>query len=155
MSPIIADFFASGINVILPTLIRELNIPQSVSVWPATAFSLVVASTLLVFGRLGDMYGGKIFYLGGLGWSLVWSIACGFSTSPVMLDICRALQSLGAVAFLPAGVMLMGICRPGPRKNIVFSLYGTFAVVGFFVGIFVAGMVGQYCAGPGTSTQVQ
>jgi MFS family permease len=34
--------------------------------------------------------------------------------------------------------------RPGPRKNFVFSLYGAFAPVGFFVGIFFAGLAAQY-----------
>ncbi|KAJ4511379.1 hypothetical protein HRR83_006629 [Exophiala dermatitidis] len=145
MSQILTEYFVSGFNVILPTLIVDLNIPQSSSVWPATAFSLVIASTLLVFGRLGDMWGGYPVYLGGLAWLTVWSIICGFSINPLMMDFCRTLQGLGAAAFLPTGVMLMGsVYRPGPRKNLVFALYGTFAVVGFFVGIFTGGIVGQF-----------
>ncbi|KAK7212054.1 hypothetical protein V2G26_019232 [Clonostachys chloroleuca] len=55
MSQFLTEYFVSGFTVILPTLITELEIPQAASVWPATAFSLVIASTLLVFGRLGDM----------------------------------------------------------------------------------------------------
>ncbi|OCT51970.1 putative MFS-type transporter [Cladophialophora carrionii] len=145
MSQIITEYFVSGFNVLLPTLILDLDIPQSSSVWPATAFSLVIASTLLVFGRLGDKYGGYPVYIGGLTWLLIWSIVCGFSISPIMMDLCRALQGLGAAAYLPTGVMLIGsVYRPGPRKNIVFALYGTSAVVGFFVGIFFAGLVGQF-----------
>jgi predicted MFS family arabinose efflux permease len=41
--------------------------------------------------------------------------------------------------------MLMGsIYRPGPRKNLVFSLYGGSAPLGFFAGVFFAGLTGQY-----------
>ena len=145
MSQLLTEYFVSGFTVILPTLIRDLDIPQASSVWPATAFSLVIASTLLVFGRLGDMWGGYPVFLWGLAWLLTWSVIAGFSVNPLMLDFCRALQGLGASAFLPTGVMLMGsLYRPGPRKNLVFALYGTSAVVGFFVGIFVAGIVGQF-----------
>ncbi len=145
MAQIITEYFVSGFTVILPTLTRELNIPQASSVWPATAFSLAIASTLLFFGRLGDMYGGYPVYVGGMAWLAVWSLIAGFSTSPLMLDFCRALQGLGAAAYLPNGVLLMGsIYRPGPRKNLVFSIYGAAAVAGFFVGIFFAGVVGQY-----------
>ena len=62
-----------------------------------------------------------------------------------MLDFCRALQGLGCAAFLPSGVMLMGsIYRPGPRKNLVFSLYGGAAPLGFFTGVFFAGLTGEY-----------
>lgn len=145
MSQFLTEFFVSGFTVILPTLIRELDIPQAASVWPATAFSLVIASTLLVFGRLGDMVGGCPVFLAGLAWLLVWSIIAGFSVNPIMLDVSRALQGLGAAAFLPTGVQLMGsLYRPGPRKNLVFAIYGTLAVFGFFGGIFVAGIVGEF-----------
>ncbi|KAI9826476.1 MAG: hypothetical protein M1819_007369 [Sarea resinae] len=145
MSQFLTEYFVSGFPVILPTLIRELDIPQASSVWPATAFSLVIASTLLIFGRLGDVWGGSPVFFWGLAWLLTWSIIAGFSINPLMLDFCRALQGLGAAAFLPAGVMLMGsIYRPGPRKNLVFAIYGTSAVFGFFAGIFVAGIVGQF-----------
>ncbi|KAK0272984.1 hypothetical protein LTR91_003137 [Friedmanniomyces endolithicus] len=145
MSQLLTEFFVSGFTVILPTLITELDIPRASSVWPATAFSLAIAGTLLVFGRLGDMWGGYQVFLGGLVWLLIWSIIAGFSINPLMLDFCRALQGLGAAAFLPTGIMLMGsLYRPGPRKNLVFAIYGTSAVLGFFGGIFVAGIVGQY-----------
>lgn len=139
------EFFVSSFPVILPTIIRELDIPQASSVWPATAFSLVIASTLLVFGRLGDMWGGFPVLLWGLVWLLVWTMIAGFSINAVILDICRALQGLGSAAFLPTGVMLMGsVYRPGPRKNLVFAIYGFSGILGFFVGIIVAGIVGQF-----------
>ncbi len=145
MSQILTEYFVSGFNIILPTLIEALDIPQASSVWPATAFSLVIAATLLVFGRLGDMYGGYPVYLIGLAWLVVWSIVCGFAVNPLMMDLCRALQGLGPAAFLPTGVMLIGTAyRPGPRKNLVFALYGTAAVIGFYFGIFCAGIVGQF-----------
>jgi len=145
MSQFLTEFFVAGFTVILPTLIRELDIPQAASVWPATAFSLVIATTLLIFGRLGDMWGGYPIFLAGLAWLLIWSIVAGFSVNPLMLNLCRALQGLGSAAFLPTGVMLMGsLYRPGPRKNLVFAIYGTSAVFGFFGGITVAGIVGQF-----------
>jgi hypothetical protein len=139
MSQFLTEFFVSGFVVILPTLIKELEIPRSSSVWPATAFSLVIASTLLTFGRLGDMWGAYPVFMIGMVWFVVWSVICGFSINPLMLDFCRALQGLGAAAFLPTGVQLLGpLYRPGPRKNLVFAIYGTSAIFGFFAGIFVA-----------------
>lgn len=145
MSQFLTEYFVSGFTVILPTLIRELDIPQISSVWPATAIFLVIASTLLVFGRLGDIWRGYPVFLWGIAWLLTWSVIAGFSINPLMLDFCRALQGLGAAAFLPTGVMLIGsLYRPGRRKNLVFAIYGTSAVFGFFGGIFVAGVVGQF-----------
>jgi len=145
MSQILTEYFVSGFNILLPSLINEINIPTATSVWPATAFSLSIASTLLFFGRLGDRYGGYVVYISGLVWLTIWSLVAGFSQNSMMMIFCRALQGLGPAAFLPTGVQLIGSAyRPGPRKNIVFSIYGTAAVIGFFVGIFVAGVVAQF-----------
>lgn len=91
------------------------------------------------------MYGGYPVYLGGLAWFCICSVIAGFSQNQLMLDFCRALQGLGPAAFLPSGVMLLGsIYRPGPRKNLVFSLYGGAAPLGFFLGVFFAGLTGQF-----------
>lgn len=147
MSQILTEYFVSGFNILLPTLITDLDIPVSSSVWPATAFSLVIASTLLVWGRLGDQHGGYLVYLFGLAWLAVWSVIAGFSKNALMLDFCRALQGLGAAAFLPTGVMLIGsVYRPGPRKNLIFAVYGSAGVIGFFTGVFFAGLIAQFAA---------
>lgn len=113
--------------------------------WPASAFSLVVAATLLVFGRLGDIVGGYPLYVFGMSWLCVWSIIAGFSQNKMMLIFCRMLQGFGPAAYLPSGVKLMAnVYRPGPRKNVVFSIYATCACLGFFVGIFFSGVSAQW-----------
>ncbi|KAG0648448.1 Drug resistance [Hyphodiscus hymeniophilus] len=145
MSQVLSEFFVSGFTVILPTLVVDLNIPAASSTWPASAFSLTVASFLLIFGRLADMYGGFPVYVAGITWLAIWSLIAGFSANEIMLNFCRALQGLGPAAFLPSGVMILGSTyRPGPRKNLVFSIYGLCAVGGFFVGIFFAGLTAEY-----------
>lgn len=91
------------------------------------------------------MYGGYPLYVAGTIWLAIWSLIAGFSKNALMLDFCRALQGLGPAAYLPSSVMLLGsIYRPGPRKNLVFSIYGACAPFGFFAGIFFAGLIGEY-----------
>lgn len=100
---------------------------------------------LLPLGRVADIYGGYIVFASGLGWFFVWSLVAGFSQNYLMFIICRALQGLGPAAFLPAGIMILGkIYRPGPRKNLIFSLYGAFAPLGFFFGIIIGGVTGEF-----------
>jgi MFS family permease len=145
MSQILVEYFVSGLNVLLPVLIKDLDIPSHATVWPASIFSLVTASTLLVFGRLTDKYGGFRIYVIGFGWLTICSVVAGFSSNLVMLTISRACMGFGTGAFLPSGTMLLGnIYRPGPRKNIVFSIYGASAVIGFFIGILCAGIAGEH-----------
>lgn len=91
------------------------------------------------------MYGGYPLYIAGTIWLAIWSLIAGFSTNALMLDFCRALQGLGPAAFLPSSMMLLGSnYRPGPRKNLIFAIYGACAPFGFFSGIFFAGLIGEY-----------
>jgi MFS family permease len=91
------------------------------------------------------MVGGYLVYGSGLAWLTVWSLVAGFSVNEYMLNFCRAFQGLGPAAFLPASVMILGSTyRPGPRKNLVFSIYGACAALGFFAGIFFAGLTAEY-----------
>ncbi|EKG19418.1 Major facilitator superfamily [Macrophomina phaseolina MS6] len=145
MSQALTEYFVSGFNVILPTITKELNIPEASSTWPANAFSLVVACFLLTFGRLGDIHGGYPVYVGGIAWLTVWSFIAGWSQNELMMDFCRAIQGLGPAAYLPTGLMLLGsVYRPGPRKNMVFAIYGAMAPFGFYIGIFFGGITAQY-----------
>ncbi|KAF5523522.1 Efflux pump terJ [Colletotrichum aenigma] len=122
LSNIMAEFLMSGFNVLLPNLISDLHFSANDKTWPSSVFSLVAGGFLLPFGRLTDMYGGFPMFLAGNAWMAAWSLIGGFSRSYIMLVFCRALQGLGAAAFLPSGISLLGsFYRPGRRKNIVFS----------------------------------
>lgn len=139
------EYFISGFGLIAPTLATELDIPPALQIWPASVFSLVVGAILLPLARVAEVWGSYRVFVCGLFWFAIWSLISGFSHNYIMLISCRALQGLGPAAFLPSGVMLLGSTyRPGPRKNLVFSLYGALSPVGFFAGIFFGGLSGEY-----------
>lgn len=104
---------------------------------------------LLPMGRLADIYGGHLVFVGGLLWFSLWALITGFSKNYTMLIICRAMQGLGPAAYLPGGVMLMGkLYPPGQRKNLIFALYGAFGPLGFFSGILAGGLTVEYLSWP-------
>lgn len=122
-------------------MIEPFDIPPESQTWPSSVLTLVAGASLFPLGRLADMIGGYATFHGGMIWFTLWTIIAGFSTNFIMLVICRAMEGLGAAAFLTAGISLLGRSyRPGPRKNLVFSLYGALAPMGFFSGILVGGM---------------
>jgi MFS family permease len=129
----------------MPLIALDLDIPPDARTWPTNVFALITGAFLLPLGRLADMYGGYAVFNAGLLWFMVWSLVAGFSTGDSMLTAARALQGLGASAFLPSGIMLLGSTyRPGPRKNLIFGLYSAFAPLGFLIGIIVGGVTGEY-----------
>lgn len=144
-SMMVSEYFISGFNIILPNVTAILEIPESSRTWPAASINIATAGLLLPFSRLCDIYGGRIVFLGGHTWLMIWSLICGFSINPIMLIICRAMQGVGAAAFVPAGLALLGqTYRPGPRKNLVFSIWGALACVGFYSGIFIGAVSASF-----------
>lgn len=124
------EYYVSGFNVLVPAIVKALDINEDSSTWPASAFSLVVSCFLLPMGRLSDMYGGKRLFVLGVGWLVIFSILGGIARTELMLVFARALQGLGPAAFLPSSVMLLGsVYRPGPRKNLVSYYYFYFCLI--------------------------
>ena len=149
MSQALNEVFISSFTILIPTVVQDLDIPAPAVIWPTNAFTIAVAACLIPFGRLADIHGGFWIYVGGLAWLTIMALVISFSPNEIMLDVCRALQGLGPAAYLPAGLTLLGnMYRPGPRKNIIFSIYGSMAPLGFYVGMFFAGLVGQYSNWP-------
>ncbi|CZT24483.1 related to transporter (major facilitator superfamily) [Ramularia collo-cygni] len=141
----LAEYFVSGFTILVPTVTKALDIPPSATTWPASAFSLVVSAFLLPFGRVADIYGGYPVYMAGITWFAVLSLALGFAQNEITLDVLRALQGLGPAAYLPAALQILGnTYRPGPRKSLVFFIYGGMGVMGFFVGFLFAGIAGEF-----------
>lgn len=145
MSMMMSEYFIGGFNIVLPPIADALGIPASSRTWPAGVTNLTTAALLQPLARLCDLYGGRAVFLGGHAWLLVWSLVGGFSQNTTMLIVCRAMQGIGPAAFLPAGLAILSqTYRPGPRKNLVFAVYGAFACIGFYFGIFVGAVTAEY-----------
>jgi len=145
LSQVFDEYLTSGFFALMPVLMKEFQLSDTSIAWPATITPLFISAFLLSFGRLADIYGGFAIYTGGLAWASLWTMMAGFTNNYIIFMFCRAMQGLGAAAHLPAGLAILGqMYRPGPRKNMVFSIYGAMAPLGSFVGIFVASLVSQY-----------
>ncbi|KAJ6045218.1 uncharacterized protein N7446_003420 [Penicillium canescens] len=105
--------------------------------WFAAAYSLSVGTFILVAGRLGDLYGHRRMFVIGFCWFGLWSLLAGFSvwSTQIFFDCCRALQGIGPAILLPNAIAILGrTYPPGPRKEMIFSLFGATAPGGFIVG---------------------
>jgi MFS family permease len=95
--------------------------------WVTNIFTIVGAGTLIPAGVLADRAGRKRLVLGGAAVFLVGSLVGGMAPAPGWIIAARAIQSVGASAFTPAGVALMVAAFPGER---LATAMGTWAVAG-------------------------
>ncbi|MEV0226503.1 MFS transporter [Streptomyces sp. NPDC050704] len=130
----------SVLNVALPVLGQDLGMSQSTLQWAVTAFALPSGGFLLLFGRMGDLYGRRRLFLTGLALFGAASLLATFAWDPASFLAGRALQGLGAAAIVPTGMSLLTTTFPeGPARDRALGISGTLLSLGFTVGMVAGG----------------
>jgi len=99
---LVGTFGSSLVNVALPAMIDDFQVPVSTAVWVQTAFTLFVAVLMPIFGRLGDMIGYKWIFVAGMGLLTGASLLAAVVRSFPLLVVARALQGIGNATTLPS-----------------------------------------------------
>ncbi|WP_426241492.1 DHA2 family efflux MFS transporter permease subunit [Nocardioides sp. LHG3406-4] len=89
------------VNVSLPSIEADMGASGSQLQWMVAAYPLAFAVALITGSRLGDAFGRKRLFVGGLVAFIAMSAACGLAPNPETLVAFRALQGLGAAAMIP------------------------------------------------------
>ena len=121
--------------------------------WLIAAYSLTVGTFILLAGRFGDLYGYKKMLIIGFSWFSFWSMIAGLAvySNHVLFNFARAFQGIGPAVCLPNALALLGsIYAPGPRKAMVFALFGATAPGGAVVASLFAGLFSQLAWWPWT-----
>ncbi|MER7910776.1 MULTISPECIES: MFS transporter [unclassified Streptomyces] len=132
----------SVLNVALPVLGADLGLDRSALQWAVTAFALPSGGFLLLFGRIGDLYGRKRLFLAGLAVFGAASLLAAFAWNPAAFLTGRALQGLGAAAIVPTGMSLLTTTFPeGPLRDRALGISGTLLSLGFTIGMVLGGVM--------------
>ncbi len=135
---------ASIANVAMPTIARVYATSVDNAEWVILSFMLVTASTLVLFGRLGDMFGQKRIYLGGFAIFGASSLACALAPSLGFLIAARAVQALGAAMLLSSNQALIVDTFPSTQRGRAIGFNGAAVAVGLSLGPIVGGAIVTY-----------
>ncbi len=91
---VLAAFDSTIISTTLPRVAEALN-GMALYAWVGTGYLLATAASIMIFGRLGDMFGRKPLMLLSVLIIALGSIACGLSQSMTQLIVFRTLQGIG------------------------------------------------------------
>jgi EmrB/QacA subfamily drug resistance transporter len=129
----ILDLFI--VNVALPAVALEFpgaSIPQLS--WILTVYAIVFAAALVPAGKLGDLYGRRRLYVGGLILFLAGSALAAASPSLPLLLAARALQAVGGAAVTPNSLGLILPLFPPQRRPAAIAAWGAIAGLGAATG---------------------
>ncbi len=130
------------LNVAVPTIIREFHTQVSSMQWVISGYSLVFASLLISFGRLGDIVGRrKMFFIGATLFA-IGSLIASLSQSVVQLFIGESLiEGIGAAMMLPATLSILSATFRGRERGVAFAVWGSVAGGAGALGPWIGGIL--------------
>jgi MFS family permease len=128
------------VNNALPSIQHAFGVSMINLQWVTNIYSIIIASTMILFGRIGDIFGKKrVFYTGmfllGLG-----SLAAGFSPTFAWLIFFRLIQSIGVAAMIViAPPMIQMIYKENTHKPM--SIFASVGGLGLVLGPAIGGLI--------------
>jgi EmrB/QacA subfamily drug resistance transporter len=130
------------VNVALPSIRTDLGFSETSLAWVVNAYLLTFGGFLLLGGRLGDLYGHRRLFIGGIGFFTLASLACGLSSSQHELIAARAVQGLGgAVASAVSLSLTMNLFTEPAERAKAMGIFGFVASGGGSIGVLLGGVL--------------
>lgn len=121
----VAMLDATTVNVALPALGRDLDASVADLQWTINAYTLSVASLILLAGSLADRFGRRRIFMIGVSWFALASLLCAVAPNVQLLIAARALQGVGGALLTPGSLaILQASFRPEDRARAVGAWSG-------------------------------
>jgi EmrB/QacA subfamily drug resistance transporter len=98
---------ATTVNVALPALGEDLGASIADLQWTINAYTLAVASLVLLAGSLSDRFGRRRVFTIGIVWFAAASLLCAVAPTVQVLIIARALQGIGGALLTPGSLAIL------------------------------------------------
>lgn len=136
---------ATIVNIALPSAQQDLGFSNDSRQWIVTAYALAFGSLLLLGGRIGDLFGRKWTFIGGLIGFSVASAVGGAAESFGVLVGARAAQGLFGAMLAPSALALLATTFTDPReRGKAFGIFGAIAGTGAAIGLLLGGILTEF-----------
>ena len=129
------------VNVALPDIARDLKANFTDLQWVIDAYTLTLAAFLLMAGSLADQYGRRAIFAAGITIFIVSSAVCGFATTPLMLNLARAVQGVGGAFMFATGLALIAATFPPNERGTAIGIWGAVTGAAVAVGPLIGGVL--------------
>lgn len=133
----------SMFNIVLPTVIVELNISPVAGSWIITAYSAALAISTVTYSRLSDFIPIRKLLLFGMILFGTASILGFLANHYVVLLTARVVQAIGAGVSQALGIVIAAKYVPLARRGRSMALIAAAASFAFGLGPVVGGVIAQ------------
>lgn len=129
----------SAVNIAFPDITASFGIELKAIRWLVIAYVTTYASLMLIFGRIGDLFGHKRVFTVGLVVCVVGFVICGSASSYNWLLAARILQGIGTAMVLSCGPALVTSLFSDQHRPRVLGLYAMMFGLGGAIGPSLGG----------------
>ncbi|HEY7489453.1 MAG TPA: MFS transporter [Streptosporangiaceae bacterium] len=130
----------SIVNVALPTIRHDLHASISGLQWTIDAYTLVLASFLVLAGSTADRFGRRRVFQIGLAAFGLGSLLCGLAPSIGWLIAARALQAVGGTMLNPVAMAITANTFPDPAERArAIGVFGSMSGLALALGPILGG----------------
>ncbi len=134
---LLASLDQTIVGTALPRIVADLGGLEHYA-WVVTAYLLASTVTVPIYGKLSDIYGRRLFFIGGMVLFLAGSALAGTSQDMTQLIIYRSIQGLGAGGMMPIALAIIGDIFPpserGKWQGLFVAVFGLSSIVGPTLG---------------------
>jgi EmrB/QacA subfamily drug resistance transporter len=149
---LMATINSSIVIISLPAIFGGIDLnplePSNVSylLWMLMGYMLVTAVLVVMFGRLGDMFGRVRIYNLGFVVFTIGSIALAFDpftndAGAMWLIVWRFVQGFGGAMLFANSTAILTDAFPADRRGMALGINQVAAIAGSFIGLIVGGLL--------------
>jgi EmrB/QacA subfamily drug resistance transporter len=131
------------VSTALSTIRLELGASIEELEWTVNAYNLSLAVFLLPAAVLGDRFGRRRLFAGGLGLFVVTSAAAALAPDVGFLIVARAAQGLGAALVIALALSIVGAAFPPERRGTAIGILEGVTGLATIGGPVIGGAVAQ------------
>jgi len=131
------------INTALPAIRTGLDASPTAMQWIVAGYLLTLGSLLLLGGRLGDAFGHRRMFLGGVAGFILASALCGLALSPTQLVFSRILQGAAGAMMGPQTMAIVQLLYTPLERVSRLAYFGMIIGLAAIVGPIIGGFLIQ------------
>lgn len=144
LGTVLSGYVSSSLDIALSNIMNTFGFTMDTVTWVLLSYMIPYGATLPIMGKLGDQFGRKKMYVGGLILFTVATMMVGLSWSSVTVIIFRILQGIGAAMFFPNAMALVADAFPPNERGQAMGMWGALAASGAALGPTIGGYIVEY-----------